>query len=134
MGNIFIHTVIAGGEGLGHTLAGFKTICEKFNSKDVVIVPWLNPYLGEIETQNKFEDLEEYQANLNRIFGIVRIPKYTRDTFGKDISDMLSSHRIFSEMIDNPKVFVASRHRYKRVQKELFELLDNFREIFEEEA
>ena len=41
-GNIFIHVVIAGGEGLSHTLAGLNMICEKFNQDNVMIIVCLN--------------------------------------------------------------------------------------------
>ena len=52
-GNIFIHVVIAGGEGLSHTLAGLNMICENFNQDKVQIVVWINNFLGKVETQDK---------------------------------------------------------------------------------
>lgn len=132
-GNVFIHVVIAGGEGLAHTLAGLNMICEKFNHDHVMIVVWLNSFLGSIEQAGKqFKDMDEYKKNKSKIFTVIQIPSYTSDTFGKDISDMLSKNRIFSEMIVSPSVNIASRHRYKKVQKELFTLLDNINDIFEE--
>lgn len=133
-GNIYIHTVIAGGEGLSHTLLGLETICEKFNADNVKIIIWLNSFLGNIEYQGKhFEDMQEYKKNKDRIFGVLNIPKYTTETFGKDISDMLSSNRTFSEMLVSPSVTIASRSRYKKVQKEIFTLLDMVNFIFDEE-
>lgn len=35
-------------------------------------------------------------------------------------------------MIVSPSVNIASRHRYKKVQKEIFTLLNNINDIFEE--
>lgn len=134
IGSIFMHVVIAGGEGLSHTLAGLNTICEKFNQDTVQIIAWLNPFLGNIEYQGKsFEDMDEYKQNKSKIFSTVRIPTYSSDTFGKDISDMLSSNKILSEMMQSPSVSTASRHRYKKVQKEIFEALDNISNIFDDE-
>ena len=46
---------------------------------------------------------------------------------------MLSKNRIFSEMIVSPSVNIASRNRYNKVQKEIFALLDNISDIFDEE-
>ena len=132
-GNIFIHVVIAGGEGLSHTLAGLNMICEKFNQDNVMIIVWLNEFLGSIEQAGRqFKDIDEYKKNKSRIFTVIKIPTYTSDTFGKDISDMLSKNRTFSEMIVSPSVNIASRHRYKKVQKEIFPLLNNINDIFEE--
>lgn len=132
-GNIFIHVVIAGGEGLSHTLAGLNMICEKFNQDNVMIIVWLNEFLGSIEQAGRqFKDIDEYKKNKSRIFTVIKIPTYTSDTFGKDISDMLSKNRTFSEMIVSPSVNIASRHRYKKVQKEIFTLLNNINDIFEE--
>lgn len=133
-GNIFIHIVIAGGEGLTHTLAGLNTICENFSQDTVQIIAWLNPFLGSIEYSGKrFEDMDEYKKHKEKIFNVIRIPTYTRDTFGKDISDMLSSNRTFTEMINSSSVYTASRHRYKKVQNEIFALLDGINVIFDDE-
>ena len=132
-GNVFIHVVIAGGEGLAHTLAGLNMICEKFNQDNAMIIVWLNEYLGSIEQAGKqFKDMDEYKKNKSRIFTVIKIPTYTSDTYGKDISDMLSKNRILSEMIVSPSVNIASRHRYNKVQKEIFALLDNISDIFDE--
>lgn len=134
IGNVYIHTVIAGGEGLSHTLTGFDTICEKFNQDNVKIIVWLNPFLGIIEQAGKrFEDMREYKKHKSRIYTVLRIPEYTRETFGKDISDMLSSNRTLSEMLESPSVYIASRSRYFKVQRELFYLLDSVSSIFDDE-
>ena len=98
-----------------------------------MIIVWLNEFLGSIEQAGRqFKDIDEYKKNKSRIFTVIKIPTYTSDTFGKDISDMLSKNRTFSEMIVSPSVNIASRHRYKKVQKEIFTLLNNINDIFEE--
>ena len=67
-GNAFIHIVIAGGEGLSHTLAGINMICEKFNQDKVQIVVWINNFLGKVETQDKkITDYPEYKNNESKI-------------------------------------------------------------------
>lgn len=52
-GNVFIHTVIVGGEGLGHTLAGLNTICNNFENSNIRIIVWINEFLGKVETLEK---------------------------------------------------------------------------------
>ena len=120
IGNVFIHIVIAGGEGLSHTLAGLNMICEKFNQDKVQIVVWINNFLGKVETDDK-------------ILGVVRIPTYKGDLFKKDLSDMLTNHKTFEEVKTDTSVFIMSRSRYVRMQKEMFAELDKVDFIFEEE-
>ncbi len=133
-GNAFIHIVIAGGEGLSHTLAGINMICEKFNQDKVQIVVWINNFLGKVETQDKkITDYPEYKNNESKILAVVRIPTYKGDLFKKDLSDMLTNHKTFEEMKNDISVFIMSRSRYVKMQKEMFEELNNVDFIFEEE-
>lgn len=133
-GNIFIHVVIAGGEGLSHTLAGLNMICENFNQDKVQIVVWINNFLGKVETQDKkITDYPEYKNNESKILAVVRIPTYKGDLFKKDLSDMLTNHKTFEEMKNDTSVFIMSRSRYVKMQKEMFEELNNVDFIFEEE-
>ena len=133
-GNIFIHVVIAGGEGLSHTLAGLNMICENFNQDKVQIVVWINNFLGKVETQDKkITDYPEYKNNESKILAVVRIPTYKGDLFKKDLSDMLTNHKTFEEMKNDTYVFIMSRSRYVKMQKEMFEELNNVDFIFEEE-
>ena len=133
-GNIFIHVVIAGGEGLSHTLAGLNMICENFNQDKVQIVVWINNFLGKVETQDKkITDYPEYKNNESKILAVVRIPTYKGDLFKKDLSDMLTNNKTFEEMKNDTSVFIMSRSRYVKMQKEMFEELNNVDFIFEEE-
>ena len=130
-GNIFIHVVIAGGEGLSHTLAGLNMICENFNQDKVQIVVWINNFLGKVETQDKkITDYPEYKNNESKILAVVRIPTYKGDLFKKDLSDMLTNHKTFEEMKNDTSVFIMSRSRYVKMQKEMFEELNNVDFIF----
>ena len=133
-GNVFIHTVIAGGEGLSHTLAGLDTICYNFKNTNIKIVVWINSYLGKVDSiDKKIDDYEELKKNENEILYIVRIPIYKGDLFKKDLSDMLTNHKTFEEMKNDTSVFIMSRSRYVRMQRELFEILDDINIIFDEE-
>lgn len=133
-GNVFIHTVIAGGEGLSHTLAGLDTICYNFKNTNIKIVVWINSYLGKVETiDKKIEDYEELKKNENEILYIVRIPIHKGDLFKKDLADMLTNHKTFEEMKNDTSVFIMSRSRYVRMQKEMFAELDKINIIFDEE-
>lgn len=133
-GTVFIHTVIAGGEGLAHTLAGLNTICYNFINSNTRLIVWINNYLGKIETEDKkITDYPEYKNNESKILGVVRIPTYKGDLFKVDLSNMLTNHKTFEEMLEDTKVFVMSRSRFKRMQKEMFEELNKIDFIFDEE-
>ena len=74
-----------------------------------------------------------FKKNENEILYIVRIPIYKGDLFKKDLSDMLTNHKTFEEMKNDTSVFIMSRSRYVRMQRELFEILDDINIIFDEE-
>lgn len=132
--NIYIHTVIAGGEGLGHTLAGLNTICNNFENSNIRIIVWINEFLGKVETlDKKITDYPEYKNNESKILAVVRIPTYKGDLFKKDLSDMLTNHKTFEEMKNDTSVFIMSRSRFTRMQKELFAELNKIDFIFDEE-
>ena len=46
---------------------------------------------------------------------------------------MLTNHKTFEEMKNDTSVFIMSRSRYVRMQRELFEILDDINIIFDEE-
>lgn len=132
-GYIYIHVPIAGAESLTHTIKGLSTICERFPQEKVGIVCWLNYKEGKIEDNGKtFTEMKEYKANKDRIIHIIDIPDYNKDTFGKDLETMLSKNRTFDEMLNSQSVSVASRHRYKKLQKEIFEKIEDINFIFNE--
>ena len=59
----------------------------------------------------------------NKIQYVLQLPEYTSSTFGQDISDMLSKNRTFKDMLESKSITIASRHRYKKAQKEIFNIL-----------
>ena len=46
---------------------------------------------------------------------------------------MLTNHKTFEEVKTDTSVFIMSRSRYVRMQRELFEILDDINIIFDEE-
>ncbi len=125
IGYIYLHIVIAGGEGLYHTLGGLDVICKNFNNEKVRVIVWINDFLGKIETQDKsIEDYDEYKKNETKILSVIRLPVYHNDLFKKDLADMLANNRTFNEMLEDTKVFIMTKSRCKRMQKEMFEELD----------
>jgi len=118
-----VHTVVTGGQALGDTLKGFKSLADSTAGRNIVV--WLNEYFGLIERDGKmFTEMLAYKESESKIFGMVRIPKRNQDTFGRDIEEVIARKLTFEDAIRNGKASVMSKQRLKVVQRELFEQLD----------
>jgi hypothetical protein len=118
-----VHTVVTGGQALGDTLKGFKSLADSGGERNIVV--WLNEYFGVIERDGKtFTEMLAYRECESKVLGLVRIHKRSQDTFGRDIEDVISRKLTFEEAIRNGRASVMSKQRLKVVQRELFEQLD----------
>jgi hypothetical protein len=118
-----VHTVVTGGQALGDTLKGFKSLADSITERSMVV--WLNEYFGLIERDGKtFTEMLAYKESESKIFGMVRIPKRNHDTFGRDIEDVITRKLTFEDAIRNGRASVMSKQRLKVVQRDLFEQLD----------
>jgi hypothetical protein len=118
-----VHTVVTGGQVLGDTLKGFKSLAESTAERNIVV--WLNEYFGLVERDGKtFTEMLAYRECEAKLLGLVRIPKRNHDTFGRDIEEAISRKLTFEEAIRNGSASVMSKQRLKVVQRELFEQLD----------
>ena len=85
---LFVHCVITGGQALTDTLTGFAKLAETTPDQNIVL--WVNEYFGRVERAGKLlSDLPVYQEHAQKVWGSVAIPKRNRDTFGKDVEDLL---------------------------------------------
>jgi hypothetical protein len=101
---------VTGGQALGDTLKGFKSLAH--SSADRNIVVWLNEYFGLIERDGKtFTEMLACKESESKIFGVVRIPKRNQDTFGRDIEEVIARKLTFEDAIRNGKASVMSKQR-----------------------
>jgi hypothetical protein len=120
---LYVHTIITGGQALGDTLKGFKSLADSSAERNIVV--WLNEYFGVIERDGKtFTDMQAYKESESKVFGLVRIPKRNPDTFGRDVEEVITRKRTFEDAIRNGTATVMSKQRLKMVQRDLFEQLD----------
>lgn len=120
---LFVHCVITGGQGLVDTLSGFAKLAETTPDQNIVL--WVNEYFGRVERDGKLlRDLPVYRENCSKVFGSVAIPKRNRDTFGRDVEDMLRRKLTFREALSGAEFPIMVRQRLRVVQRELFEQLD----------
>lgn len=123
--NLIVHTVITGGQALLDTVSGFAQLASQFPSQALFVV-WLNPYWGAIEHEGKnFEQLKAYKDNKDRISAIVQIPDLKKETYGRDLSDMLQDRLTFDEALAQDSLTIMTRQRLKIVRDQLFSQLDS---------
>ena len=118
---LIVHTVVTGGQALLDTLTGMTQLIRQFPA-DVPFVVWLNPYWGPIELEGKsFEQMKAYREHKDRISAIIPLPDLKKETFGRDLSDMLQAHLTFDEAIALPSLTIMARQRLSIIKKQLFE-------------
>jgi len=118
---LIVHTVVTGGQALLDTLTGMTQLIRQFPA-DVPFVVWLNPYWGPIELEGKsFEQMKAYREHKDRISAIIQLPDLKKETFGRDLSDMLQAHLTFDEAIALPSLTIMARQRLSIIKKQLFE-------------
>ena len=119
---MIIHVPLAGGQSLQDCMTGLSQI---LNSNSAEIVVWLNDFQGVIEKDGKgFTDFKVYQANQDRIIGIVHIPNRNPDTFGADIKEMTTKNLTLTEAQNSGGFGLMPRQRLRTVQRDLYSQLD----------
>lgn len=120
---VVIHTVITGGQAIRDTLAGFASLVEQMPESTRIVV-WLNEFFGDIEAEGKaFEEMKVYERHRDRVHGLVRIPRQTGSTFGKDVQLMLDSKMTFDEVAESSDFGLMSKSRLAQVRKTIFDQL-----------
>ncbi|MBL8075586.1 MAG: conjugal transfer protein TraL [Nitrospira sp.] len=118
---LIVHTVVTGGQALLDTLTGMTQLIRQFPA-DVPFVVWLNPYWGPIELEGKsFEQMKAYREHKDRISAVIPLPELKKETFGRDLSDMLQAHLTFDEASALPSLTIMARQRLSIIKKQLFE-------------
>jgi hypothetical protein len=121
--DVTIHTVITGGQALHETLSGLASLVEQMPDSTRIIV-WLNEFFGDIMADGKsFEDMRVYQLHQERIGGIVRLPRHTGSTFGRDVQMMLDRKQTFAEVATNPAFGLMAKSRLAQVRNSIFDQL-----------
>jgi hypothetical protein len=122
---VVVHTVITGGQALRDTLQGFQQLAQQL-PEDAHLFVWLNEYFGEIVSDGKgFEEMRVYKRYRSRLAGLVRIPRQTSSTFGKDVETMLDRKLTFDEIGASPDFGLMAKQRLATVRRAIFAQLDS---------
>lgn len=121
---VVIHTVITGGQAMGDTLGGLKSIIDQMPESAKLVV-WLNEFFGDIVSTDGrgFEESKLYLQHKDRIHGIVRIVRQTGSTFGEDVKLMLDSKLTFDEINNSSDFKLMSKSRLNKIKSAIFEQL-----------
>jgi hypothetical protein len=117
---LVVHVVIAGAQSLLDTIHGFAQLVKQF-PPEVLFVVWLNPYYGPIEHEGKaFEQMKAYVANKDRVSAIVRLPSLKKETYGRDLAEMLQARLTFDEALALGTLTIMTRQRLKIIRDQVF--------------
>jgi hypothetical protein len=120
---VFVHTVITGGQALGDTLSGFNQLAESTQQRNVVV--WLNEYFGLVKQDGAcFEEMAVFQTHRNKVHGSVALVRRNADTFGRDVEEMISRKQTFAEAVSGGDFTIMAKQRLRVIQRDLFEQLD----------
>jgi CobQ/CobB/MinD/ParA nucleotide binding domain len=121
--DLFVHTVITGGQALFDTLDGFRQLAANAIGQNIIV--WVNEYFGRVERDGKpFSEMAVYREHADRVLGSVGIPQRSRDTFGKDVEEMITDKLTFDEAIGPSAYSIMVKQRLRTIQRDLFEQLD----------
>jgi hypothetical protein len=117
---LVVHIVIAGAQSLLDTVHGFAQLVRQFPPEAVFVI-WLNPYYGPIEHEGKtFEQMKAYVANKDRVSAIVRLPSLKKETYGRDLAEMLQARLTFDEAQSLGTLTIMTRQRLKIIRDQVF--------------
>ena len=123
--DLVVHTIVTGGQAFADTISGFSQLVGQFPTEAQFVV-WLNPYWGQIEHDGKgFEQMKTYNVNREKISAIERIPALKKETYGRDLSDMLQERQTFDEAIATPSRTIMTRQRLKIIKSQVFGQFEN---------
>lgn len=122
---LVIHTIVTGGQALLDTISGFNQLVSQFPSEALFVV-WLNPFWGPIEHEGKgFEQMKAYTTNKGRVSAIIQIPSLKKETYGRDLGDMLQERLTFDQAIAQESLTIMTRQRLKIIKGQIYGQMEN---------
>lgn len=122
---VFFHSVITGGQAIGDTVLGLRSLALGFPSTPIVV--WLNPYFGEIRMDDKtFEEFKVYQEFSSQFYAVISIPQGNKATLGKDLEMLFTKRQSFAEGISSSSSLIM-RSRLQRYWESLVSLVERTR-------
>jgi len=118
--DVYIHSIIGGGDNLKDTVSGFASLAKQTSCPMIV---WLNENASWGGTDN-FIDSDVFIKNSKNVRGIVLLQGRNSDTFGDDIKRMQKARLTLNEIMENPDFNVLERSRLNSVFRDVYKKLD----------
>jgi len=110
---VYLHTVITGGQAIVDTTQGLKVLATSFEAVPLII--WLNPFFGDILMGGKeFTSFNVYQEHERQIHAIIELPTGNKNTLGRDLEELFALRQTFKKVVDGDSHPIAVRSRLKR--------------------
>jgi len=118
--NVYIHSIIGGGDNLKDTMSGFASLAKQTSCPMIV---WLNENASWGGTDN-FIDSDVFVKNSKNVRGIILLQSRNSDTFGDDIKRMQKARLTLNEVMESPDFNVLERSRLNSVFRDVYKKLD----------
>jgi hypothetical protein len=119
---IFLHTIITGGQAIGDTVNGLNTLALSFPATPLVV--WLNSYFGSVVMRGEsFEKFNIYQEHIEKFKAIIQLPVRKQTTFGKDLEELFARRETFDAAI-NSSLPIMTRQRLKTFWRDVQNVID----------
>lgn len=118
--NVYVHTIVGGGDNLRDTTAGFISLARQTSCP---IVLWLNENAAWGDTGN-FVESETFAQHAGNVKGVILLHGRTSDTFGDDIRRMNKERLTLKEIMQSPKFNLLERSRLNTVIRDVFNKLE----------
>lgn len=124
--DVYIHTIIVGGQALADTLQGFEELKQLVKGSKVKLIVWINEFQGIPALKNtpliKTKFIEE---NKDVIAGLVVIQDRKSDAFTTDIKELTEKSLTLKEALESEYFGLMAKSRLKRVFNDIYKQLDN---------
>lgn len=123
-----LHTVLTGGQALVDTMQGLHQVLT--HVPNIPVVVWLNEYFGRVERRDDggeiqgFERSSLYKNHVDRICALVRLPEVRKETFGRDIEQMMQARLTFDQATEHPAFTLMSRQRLRMAWRTIHGAMD----------
>ncbi|EDH2856881.1 conjugal transfer protein TraL [Escherichia coli] len=124
--DVYIHTVIVGGQALADTLQGFEELKELVKGSKVKLIVWINEFQGIPALENiPLIETKFIEKNKDVIAGVVVIQDRKSDAFASDIKELTEKSLTLKEALESDNFGLMAKSRLKRVFNDIYKQLDS---------
>ncbi|HFP4036883.1 conjugal transfer protein TraL [Escherichia coli] len=124
--DVYIHTIIVGGQALADTLQGFEELKQLVKGSKVKLIVWINEFQGIPTLENTpLIKTKFIEKNKDVIAGLVVIQDRKSDAFTTDIKELTEKSLTLKEALESEYFGLMAKSRLKRVFNDIYKQLDN---------